>query len=47
MSLLEDRPQEIGEKQVANVCIANEVDGAELMTVWRALGSYCHGNLMG
>ena len=41
MSLLEDRPLEIEEKQVANVCIAYEVDGAELMRGRRALESYC------
>ena len=47
MSLPEDGSREIGEKQVANVHIVNEVNGAELMTVWRAMESYCHGNLIG
>ena len=46
MSLLEDRSQETGKRQVANVCFGNGVEGAELMTYWRALGSYHHGNLM-
>ena len=32
MSLPEDRSLEIGERQVANVCVANGVEGAELIT---------------
>ena len=46
MSLPEDRSQEIREEQVASVCKVNGVEGAELMTFWRASDSYCHGNLM-
>ena len=45
-SLLEDRSQKTGKRQVANVCFMNGVEGAELMTFWRALGSYCHKNLV-
>ena len=46
MSLLEDRSWETNKRQVANVCFANGVKGAELITFWRAKDSYCHRNLM-
>ena len=46
MSLPEDRSWETGKRQVVNVCVANGVEGAELITFWRALDLYCHRNLM-
>ena len=46
MSLLEDKSWETGKRQVANVCVANGVKGAELMTFWRVSDSFCHGKLM-
>ena len=45
MSVPEDRSQETGKRQVANVWFANGVKGAELITFWRASDSYCHGDL--
>ena len=34
-----------GKSQVANVCVANGVEGAGVI-IWRALDSYYHGDLM-
>ena len=45
MSLPEDRSWETGKSDVAKVCIMNGVKGAGVI-IWRALNSFCYGNLM-
>ena len=45
MSLPEGRSQESEKSEVANLCNTDGVKGARVI-IWRALNSYCHGNLM-
>ena len=37
--------RKVRKSEVANLCSTNGVKGARVI-IWRALNSYCHGNLM-